>query len=202
MDDNKKFWERTSKLYAPIQEHSNRKLYEAVTKRCGDYLSSDARVLELASGSGQLTHPLSPRAGSWLATDFSPRMLEQLRRRCGASVETAIADATALQYRDSSFDAVLIGIALHIMPQPEKALAECFRVLRSGGILLAPTFVYEGRPNRLRMWLTTKVGLRTYHEWTSADLADALRQAGFRVVESELLPADPLPEAFVAARKP
>jgi ubiquinone/menaquinone biosynthesis C-methylase UbiE len=49
-----------------------------------------------------------------------------------------VADATALPYADDSFDAVLIANALHVMPEPEKALREIDRALRLGGILIAP----------------------------------------------------------------
>ena len=58
-----------------------------------------------------------------------------------------MADATALSYADDSFDAVLIANALHVMPEPEKALREIDRALRLGGILIAPVFpiVKEGK---------------------------------------------------------
>ena len=42
------------------------------------------------------------------------------------------------------FDAAVISNALHIMPEPEKALAEIRRVLKPGGILIAPTFMAVG----------------------------------------------------------
>ena len=200
MDDNKRFWERTAKLYAPIQERSNAALYTAVTEHCKPYLTEETRVLELACGSGQLTLPLSGRAGYWEATDFAERMVEETGRRCPA-VHTAVQDATALTYGEGSFHVVLIANALHIMPQPERAMAEIRRVLVPGGILLAPTFVYEGKVNRLRMKLTEMVGFRTFVKWDLEDLAAFLERNGFEVVEKCLLPGSPLPEGFVAGRK-
>ena len=50
-----------------------------------------------------------------------------------------VADATALPYKDDSFDVVLIANALHVMPEPEKALSEIDRVLKPGGILMYST---------------------------------------------------------------
>lgn len=200
MDDNRKFWDRMAKLYAPIQERSNRRLYDAVIAAASPYLTSTASVLELGCGSGQLTRPLSPLAGRWEATDYSVRMVEEARKRC-TGVSFSVQDATALDYPDASFDVVLIANTLHIMPEPEKALAEIRRVLKPEGILLAPTFVYEGHPNRLRMKLTELVGFRSYHHWTMAALADFLEHRGFSVTERRLLPGDPLPEAFVAAKR-
>ena len=39
---------------------------------------------------------------------------------------------------------VLVSNALHIVPQPEKALAEIRRVLKDDGVLIAPTFTHAG----------------------------------------------------------
>ena len=49
-----------------------------------------------------------------------------------------------LSYADRSFDAVIVSNALHIVPQPEKALAEIRRVLKDDGVLIAPTFTHAG----------------------------------------------------------
>lgn len=46
----------------------------------------------------------------------------------------SVQDATSLPYTSGTFDAVVISNALHIMPEPEKALKEIRRVLKSGDI--------------------------------------------------------------------
>ena len=198
-DDNKAFWQKTARMYAPIQERTNRKLYAAVTARSKPYIVGKT-VLELACGSGQLTLPLYRLAARWHAADYAENMIAAARKRCPAA-EFAVEDASVLPHADGSFQVVLIGNALHILPDPEAVLEEAKRVLCADGILLVPTFVYEGRVNRLRMWLTTKLGFRTYHEWTLAELARQVEAAGFSIIETALLPGSPLPEGFVAARK-
>ena len=40
---------------------------------------------------------------------------------------------------------VIVSNALHIIPQPEKALQEIKRVLKDDGVLIAPTFTHAGR---------------------------------------------------------
>ena len=75
-------------------------------------------------------------------------------------------EATSLPYADETFDAVLIANALHIMPRPEKALAEIYRVLKPGGQLFAPTFVHGEVPRtRLRMLAMRCAGLQIYNSW-------------------------------------
>ena len=204
MTDNKLFWERMARFYAPIQERSNAALYAAVCAHCRPYLQPHSQVLEVGCGSGQLTIALAPLAETWLATDFSERMLTEARHRCPPTVQLALEDVTALSAADAAFDVAIIANALHIMPDPAQALRELHRVLRPDGLLLAPTFVYEGkrsRSSRLRMWATERLGFRTYHHWSLQALADFVAAGGFQVVERTLLPGNPLPEGFVVARK-
>lgn len=67
------------------------------------------------------------------------------------------------------FDVVLIANALHIMPQPDEALKEIRRVLKPNGILIAPTFVYEGEINKVRLLVMEKIGFKTFYQWTSKE---------------------------------
>ena len=158
-------------------------------------------MLELACGTGQLTLPLWERAAFWEATDYSEPMVRELAKRCPPSLSCVVRDATNLPYADGEFQVVLLANALHIMPQPEKALAEIHRVLSAGGIFLVPTFVYEGKVNRLRMKLTLLLGFPSFHEWTMAELTDFVERAGFRTVAHSLVAGDPLPEGFLALEK-
>ena len=199
MDNNKRFWDRCARFYSGIQQRSNRRLYEELANMCRSRLTGDQQVLELACGSGQLTYPLCDRAKHWEATDFSEAMiLEAQKHPCSAHF--SVQDATCLPYGNRSFDVVIIGNALHIMPEPQKALSEIRRVLKDGGLLLAPTFVYEGKVNRFRMWVTELVGFRTYHQWDSAALCAYVESCGFRCISTELIPGDPLPVAFPVFR--
>ena len=102
---------------------------------------------------------------------------------------------------DNSFDLVLIANALHLIPDASIALCEVHRVLKEGGLLIAPNFVYEGKINCVRMWLTNKVGFRSYYEWNFQEYIDFLEKHGFVVIEKQLICGDPLPEAFVVLQK-
>lgn len=78
------------------------------------------------------------------ATDFSKKMISQAKAKTHSSrLHFSVQDATNLPYADKTSDAVIISNALHIMPNPEKALSEIRRVLKQDGILIAPTFTAE-----------------------------------------------------------
>ena len=152
MDDNKQFWERFSRHYAGFMRRSQA-TYQQICKAMHPFLKRDMDVLELACGTGQLSIPLSPCVRSWEATDFSSEMIRQAKKQVYSSrLHFSVQDATKLPYGPESFDAVVISNALHVMPHPEKALAEAWRVLKPGGWLFAPTFVWgKSRSARLRL---------------------------------------------------
>ena len=165
---NKKFWERVAKLYTPMQERKNAKLYRELCKIISKSLDKNMQVLELACGTGQLTFPLCEKVASWEATDFSGKMIGEAKSRSSNSPVTfAIQDAMNLPYEDGRFDTVIIANALHIMPNPDKALTEIRRVLKTGGLLIAPTFVYDGKIDKIRIRIMELIGFYTFHKWKS-----------------------------------
>lgn len=89
-------------------------------------------------------------------------------------------DATNLPYADNSFDAVMIANALHIMPEPEKALREIHRVLKDQGYLFAPNFVQlPDRKTGIRMKFLKLTGFKTYHKWDAGELIFFISEKGF-----------------------
>lgn len=98
---NKKFWEKVAKLYTPIQERKNIKLYRELCEIISKSLDNNMQVLELACGTGQLTFPLCKKVASWEATDFSENMIEEAKLRASdLPVTFNVQDATNLSYED------------------------------------------------------------------------------------------------------
>ena len=97
----------------------------------------------------------------------------------------------ALPYADRSFDAVIVANALHIVPQPEKALAEIRRVLKDDGVLIAPTFVHaeNSLSGKAKAFLMKLVGFPLKSKWTQADYLAFLRQNGWTLRRTEVLKA-------------
>lgn len=199
--DNKAFWQRIAKLYAPFMKGDDR-LYAAICDRIRAGLNRDMNILELACGSGQLSFRLSTRVRLWEATDFSENMIREAKKKsCSGRLHFSVQDATNLPYADSSFDAVVIANALHIMPNPERALSEIRRVLKPGGLLYAPTFVHgKGAGFRLRTRLLSLAGFRVYSPWTAGEFVDYISGRGFEVTKTELLGKSLAPLCYLEAK--
>ncbi len=200
-NDNKSFWQRVAKLYGPVMERSGEKLYRDICDRIRPCLKRDMDVLEMACGTGQLSYPLSSRVRLWEATDFSPSMIAEAKKKnSSARLHFSVQDATALPYAPESFDAVVISNALHIMPHPEKALSEIRRVLKPDGLLFAPTFVHgESTGFRLRVKLMELAGFYTYHKWNAEEFSDFISGHGFEVIHQETLGGSLAPLCYLTA---
>ena len=103
----------------------------------------------------------------------------------------SVQDMFALPYADRSFDAVIVANALHIVPQPEKALAEIRRVLKDDSVLIAPTFVHaeNSLSGKAKAFLMKLVGFPLKSKWTQADYLAFLRQNGWTLRRTEVLKA-------------
>ena len=199
---NRGFWQRTAKLYAPFMKGSA-SLYDAIYTHCLPYLTPEMEVLELACGSGQFSFRLAERVRQWRATDFSEKMVLEAQKRNGPqSLTFEVQDATNLPYPAESFDAALIANALHIMPSPDKALEEIHRVLRPGGMLLAPTFLWKtGIRQQLGTRLMELAGFRVYHKWNAQEFQSYVEARGFTALEQRTLGGGVRPLCCLIARK-
>jgi ubiquinone/menaquinone biosynthesis C-methylase UbiE len=110
--------------------------------------SKGARVLDVAAGPGTLTL-LAAQSGCSLSTiDFSPQMVENLKRRLSAaqlSADVRLGDGQALPWADAEFDAAFSMFGLMFFPDRARGFAELHRVLKPRGVAVVSSWApFEG----------------------------------------------------------
>jgi demethylmenaquinone methyltransferase / 2-methoxy-6-polyprenyl-1,4-benzoquinol methylase len=104
------------------------------------------RVLDCATGTGDLAISFQKAGARVTGTDFVPEMLELARTKT-KDVEFEVADVTRLPYADATFDVTSISFGIRNVNEPRKGIAEMARVTKAGGRVIVLEF---GQPsNRL-----------------------------------------------------
>ena len=138
------FWDRVAGLYDWV-ELTNRRVNSAAAVRVARLVPEGAKVLDCAAGTGLFALAAARRADSVLCTDLSQAMLsraEKKARKQGLSnICFAVRDLTALPEGNGSFDVVIAANVLHLLPEPETAVRELWRVTAPGGRLILPTYL-------------------------------------------------------------
>jgi demethylmenaquinone methyltransferase/2-methoxy-6-polyprenyl-1,4-benzoquinol methylase len=107
------------------------------------------RVLDVASGSGDLARAFAARGAQVWMSDINGPMLARGRDRmldAGHRTPAVRCDAERLPFGAASFDCVSVGFGLRNMTHKDAALAEMARVLKPGGRLLVLEFSHVWKP--------------------------------------------------------
>ncbi|HEY0673475.1 MAG TPA: class I SAM-dependent methyltransferase [Longimicrobiales bacterium] len=135
-----------------------------------------ARWLDVGCGTGALGQTILQQAqpAELTGIDRSPDYVAYAARHLqDARARFEAGDATALPVCDHAFDAVVSGLMLNFVPQPEQAVGEYARSARPGGIVAAYVWDYADGMQMLR------------HFW---DVARAIDEAGAQLDEGVRFP--------------
>ena len=190
MKERKTFWDRNAGRYDRFMRKGRAaydEMYELVRP-----IVRHKTALELATGTGLIAKHIVNAAAHIEATDASAEMIAEAKRdNRSAKLYFSVQDMFCPPYANQSFNVVIVSNALHIVPQPEKALAEIRRVLKDGGVLIAPTFTHAGNSfsGKVRAFFMKLAGFPLHSKWTSEEYLRFLRQNGWAVRKSAVLKA-------------
>ena len=137
------FWDKVAILYDLFETVYNKKVYYGTGKKVAEFINDSDVVLECACGTGAITKYIVQKCKFIYATDFSDAMLKQTTKKCNNYKNIIIekADITNLKYEKNTFDAVVAGNVIHLLPEPTKAFNELKRVTKPNGKIIIPTYI-------------------------------------------------------------
>jgi SAM-dependent methyltransferase len=153
--------------------------------------------LDVAAGTGASLMPAARRIGASgrvVGLDIAPgmvaRLLETIEAQGLENAEALVGDAESLPFDDESFDTVLCGFGLFFFADTKLALAEIYRVLRTGGRFAVSTFTRKGSDsmdatwNRIGAFMDVPIAAERERRFDERSrLVNALADAGFVDVE-------------------
>ena len=190
MKNRRNFWDRTAIIYDRFMRR-DAAAYDRMYALLRPVVR-DKTVLELAAGTGLIAKHIANAAEYIEVTDASEQMIRQAERENHAeNLHFSVQDMFCLPYADAAFDVVIVSNALHIVPQPERALREIKRVLKDDGVLIAPTFTHAENsfPGKVKAFFMKLAGFPLHSKWTSEEYLKFLQQNDWTVRKSVVLKA-------------
>jgi len=169
-----RFWLPVYDLFAFSVGRAYRKVVEIAGVEEGE------TVLDICSGTGEMSRRLAARGAIVTGVDVTPDMLKKARRKLdGMSVNLLLMDARRLAFPDDSFDTAFLSLALHDMPRAVsvEALREAARVARRRVVILDYELprqpLLRAASQRMIEWFETVYFRRYVREGLDPLLSDA-----------------------------
>ena len=195
------FWDRVSVFYDFTQSF-NRQVYYKIIKLVTRLVPDDAKVLDCAAGTGELSLAAAKKASLVICTDCSEKMLnvayKKAQKRNVNNIIFEQRDIYSLKDEDESYDVVIAGNVLHLLDDPQKAVRELLRVTKRGGILLLPTFLSNSSNPLIRVY--KHFGFKQKTEFTARKYSDMLKDCCGGSVKITVIKGK-VPCCFAAVRK-
>ncbi|MCO4777096.1 class I SAM-dependent methyltransferase [Lentibacter algarum] len=208
MVDSKTFWDKMAPKYAESQMRSVED-YEHTLARTLSHLTPEMRVLEMGCGTGTTALRLAPHVKAFVGTDQSSEMIRIARDKAAdehSNLEFRVLGAAESAQLEEGFDVVMGFNLFHLVPDADAVLADIFKMLKPGGLMISKTpclmdkafgwkrFLVAGMlPILKRIGKAPDVGL-----WRIADVDRRIADAGFETLEAGNFPAI---SRYVVARK-
>jgi SAM-dependent methyltransferase len=109
-------------------------------------LKTGMKVLDVATGTGNLAIPAAKTGANVTGIDIAPNLIEQATERAkaeGVDAKFEVGDAEAMPYDDGSFDVVMTMFGAMFAPRPDVTASELKRVCRSGGLIAMANWTPE-----------------------------------------------------------
>ena len=200
------FWDSFAKKYDSFITKNASKSYARLIERLLNDTKTTNKLLEIATGTGILSFKLCNQISQITAIDISPEMIEIAKSKSKdyqiSNITFQVGDSCNLDFENESFDTILASNVLHLLYQPELALKEMSRVLKSEGKIIIPTYCHG---DSLKSHIISRVmgfaGFKARSRWSIKSFEYFVKDNGFEIIDSEVF-TDKIPLIYLqAARK-
>ena len=184
------FWDKVSGVYDLFENIYNKSVYQATGESVAKYIKNTDRVLECACGTGAISIFIAPVCKNLFVSDYSVGMLKQARKKLKNydNIDYRRVDITDIKAKDNSFDVVVAGNVIHLLPDPQRAMNELTRVCKDGGRLIIPTYINgdEGT-NKLAVKFLEKLGANFKCQFDAESYEKFFKDMGYKNVVYEVV---------------
>ncbi|QEK11422.1 class I SAM-dependent methyltransferase [Crassaminicella thermophila] len=208
----KKFWEKIANKYDNQTGIKDRVMYKDLIEKIKNELNGQENVLEVACGTGIIALEIAKFSKKVIGIDISEKMIQiansKLQKEEIYNVEFKIGDGYNINFKNNSFDIVLLCNVLHVVKDPTKLLKEAKRVLKDEGVIITSTDCY-GKKDTLKAKfqyiftiIANKIRIIPYLSWfREKDIINLIEECGFKIVDKAQFKYMGITGCYVKARK-
>ncbi len=135
-------YNQNAERWAGLQKSNRRLAHNYIEKPAMFQLLPESlegqKILCVGSGSGEECFTLQQKGAEVIGLDAAQELVKIAKRQF-YGIEFIVGDQEALPFEAESFDIVFSSLTIHYSDDWSKVLAECYRVLKPGGILVFST---------------------------------------------------------------
>lgn len=183
------FWDKVAGIYDLAENIYNKKVYQGTGESVAKHITHNDTVLECACGTGAISVYIAPICHKLFVSDYSTGMLQQAKKKLKNfnNVMFKRADITSLKANDNTFDVVVAGNVIHLLPEPSTALQELTRVCKNGGKLIIPTYINDDKGiNQLVVKLLEKIGVNFKRQFNAESYKGFFENMGYDNITYEI----------------
>jgi len=178
------FWKQRSQKYGNL-EWAVKGDYLHEFLNSGQFCEADT-VLDVGTGTGIIAHAIAPFVKQVVGFDISEDMLARAKHDTHKNIQLFRMDAHDLKFDDESFTKITARMVFHhITEHTQKAMSECFRVLKKNGLMVFS----EGVPptEHVKEFYTEMFKLKEDRiTFMEDDLVSLMQQGGFKKIDKKV----------------
>jgi 2-polyprenyl-3-methyl-5-hydroxy-6-metoxy-1,4-benzoquinol methylase len=170
---------KTGKRFNPVLEYIIHLLTVRKRKRI-ERFRDHGRILDIGCGRGLFLHIMQEDGWDVAGQEFSAISASYATDIYGIDVRTG--ELKDCEYQSESFDVVNINHVLEHLENPDEVIAECYRILKKGGLLVTAVPNIDSLQGIFgqKHWFQLDLPYHLYH-FSSKSLFDLLQKNSFNV---------------------
>ena len=123
---------------APLEAHMSAPFQQRVLSEYMEKIrrfAHDALVLDMESGLGYNLNTLHKHFSNIVAADISLRALKHSKEHVRLKINYVVCDIQNMPFKDNSVDIVVCTETLEHVPDMQRAINECYRILKESGYI-------------------------------------------------------------------
>ena len=180
------YWNNDAANYDARAKKSH-KAYRTIITFIKNEISTEMNVLDMGTGTGEIPIGICSNAKSINASDFSPEMIRIARAKAHKkgikNISFLVKDGNQLDFRDNSFDVILIINLLHVVPEPENIINEAKRLIKKEGKIIVVTFLNnENLKSRLISYVMKSKGHPITTPFNSNTICELITKHSLKII--------------------